>query len=372
MANPFYIPRRSNLIDIASLALNYAALKERGALTKRNIDIAEKGQELKKKESDILYGKDVITPSKRQGQIDTIKHIPGLKEREFAFKGRQIAIGEQANILAEQKEIVRQKGRLVMFNKEMSKPPDQGRLVEMADQYPAIAPMLNRIKGKINDDILTTKGQVYGEWKNLKARGLFEVAKADLIKSAEAKFKKGDESGAYRDLALAKAIVKPGFLDDLYNVPESLRAAVKTMRPQETWGEPYKHKETGQILIKSSLGNQKVLFTPPKPGKTEAEKEFEKTEKNLKSLAATFQKHLSTYNSASRGVDQFLPNPNAERIAKESFKRAITVATQYKAAGGDPKKLGITPKDVLAAMKAKTLTPEEAHDTLIFLFDFEE
>ena len=80
-----------------------------------------------------------------------------------------------------------------------------------------------------------------------------------------------------------------------------------------------------------------------------------KKEKKLIDLKADFKYNLSQYNSATRGVGQYIPDENKEKVAKESFDRMEVLAKEYKNSGGDPADLGI---DVEPQKKTSTELPE--------------
>lgn len=79
-----------------------------------------------------------------------------------------------------------------------------------------------------------------------------------------------------------------------------------------------------------------------------------KEEKKLKDIKIDFKYNLGQYNSASRGVGQFVPDENKEKVAEDSFKRMQVLAQQYKDSGGDLADLGLD----VNAEKGKEKMPE--------------
>jgi len=100
-----------------------------------------------------------------------------------------------------------------------------------------------------------------------------------------------------------------------------------------------------------------------KEGKTPAE--------TVEGLADLYKYHIGQYNQASRGVGQFIEDPNKERVAKESLERALTIAIQHKKAGGNPSALGITPESIREQYKAGNIEESKAVALLQVLFGME-
>jgi len=77
-------------------------------------------------------------------------------------------------------------------------------------------------------------------------------------------------------------------------------------------------------------------------------------------LASRYEKHLTQYRSAKRGVGAFYEDPNKEQIANEALKSAKIVSQQYIDAGGDPKNLGIESK----VAPGKEIIKREPNETI--------
>jgi len=100
----------------------------------------------------------------------------------------------------------------------------------------------------------------------------------------------------------------------------------------------------------------------------------------LNRLAEDYFQAMGRYYAATRGVGQFLPDPNKERVAQEALQAASVIAEQYKAMGGNLKDLGIgegkpgnrykTPEEVGEAYQAGQITEPEADKILREQFGF--
>jgi hypothetical protein len=87
--------------------------------------------------------------------------------------------------------------------------------------------------------------------------------------------------------------------------------------------------------------------------------EVDKKPKELESLKSDYMQTMGRYWSAKRGEGQFIEDPNAQQVAKEALKAAVTMAAKYKEMGGDVKDLGIDEKALEEkGTKEKTDTKE--------------
>jgi len=99
---------------------------------------------------------------------------------------------------------------------------------------------------------------------------------------------------------------------------------------QITWGEPYINKQGG-LEQKSSTGQIKSIDKDPK---------------NLKEISTWFKWHLGQYNSAKRGVGQYIKDPNKDQIAQDELGRAATMAKRYLEKGGNVEDLGLVTREI--------------------------
>ena len=75
-------------------------------------------------------------------------------------------------------------------------------------------------------------------------------------------------------------------------------------------------------------------------------KSLDKDPNNLKDISTWFKWHLGQYNSAKRGVGQFLVDPNKDQIAQDELGRAATMAKRYSEKGGNLEDLGLVTRNV--------------------------
>jgi len=135
----------------------------------------------------------------------------------------------------------------------------------------------------------------------------------------------------------------------------------------DKWGTPYEGPEGSWLVKNLTTGKpEKLLGRPPTEKTPKSEKE-----KYLKDAANLYKYHIGQYNQASRGVGQFMEDPNKARIAKESLERALTIAIQHKKGGGNPSDLGITAESIREQFNAENLTKEKAVALLQLLFGME-
>ena len=324
MAQLFY-PRRTRPIDYAGLALQLSALKQRGDIAKGSQAQAEEGLSLrreslaqKKKTFGKLYGATKLTGMpKRPGQTTgglKEEFVPGIKEPELV-KARQLAEWEEG----------------------MKKEPDMAALDGAIDKFGAEVSLFKEIQSNVVAGRETGKLWERNDSRRLaqqkKVMGEFGVYAENLNKKAFGLEKKGDYTKAKPYRELAKEIVRPGFIDDFYQVPESLRT-----------------KAVGSLEEFEAKKQIEAKYKTPAKGKTASERK-------LDGLASRYFQQTGRYYSAKRGVGQFIEDPNKEQIAQEALRSAQKIARQYVKAGGNIQDLGSESAD--QAPPDKGVTDEE-------------
>ena len=135
---------------------------------------------------------------------------------------------------------------------------------------------------------------------------------------------------------------------------EQAEIAAKAAQEKET-RDIAAAKLKADALVKSQELQRKNVLEAARIRSSGAGEKPTKKEKKLIDLKADFKYNLSQYNSATRGVGQYIPDENKEKVAKESFDRMEVLAKEYKNSGGDPADLGI---DVEPQKKTSTELPE--------------
>ena len=269
MANPFFIPRRRRPIDVASLGLQLMALKQRGDIAKGSQALTEKEQALRGRTIDLaekthgkVYGETKLTGRpKRPGQTTgglVEERIPGIKEPEL-IKARQLADWETG----------------------MKKEPDMAALDGAIDRFGAEVSLFKEIQSNVMAGRETGKvwqrSDSYKLAKQKKVMGEFGVYAENLNKKAFGLEKKGDYAKAKPYRELAKEIVRPGFIDDFYQVPESLRTkatgSLEEFEAKEAIKAKYKAKAAAGDKIPPKVKHAQDLIkslTPNVSGGTAA------------------------------------------------------------------------------------------------------
>ena len=313
MANSFFIPRRRTPMDIAGLGIQLMALKQRGDIAKGSQALSEKelslrGEKLtmEKKTFGKVYGETKLTGlPKRPGQTTgglKEEFVPGIKEPEL-IKARQLSEWEEG----------------------MKKEPDMAALDGLIDRFGSEVPLFQEIKSNVVTGHETGKpwqrSDSYKLARQKDALGELGVYADNLRKKAFSLEKKGDFVKARPLRELAKEIVRPGFIDDFYQVPESLRT-----------------KATGSLEEFEAKEQIKARYKTSAKGKTAGERK-------LDGLKGSYERAIGQYYSATRGVGQFIADPNKEQVAEEAKKSAQVIARQYVAAGGNLQDLGVESAD---------------------------
>lgn len=350
----FYIPRRrSPILDIAGLALRYADIKQRGDIAKTGQKLTERELELRERESKSEYGFDMQTKHPTEGVIS--QHVPGLAER-------RVKTGERHADIAESEAERKERDYTVQWERRMDEPPQPANLINLKDKMPAFAPMINSILEGIQSGKINTRWDAYYDRKQNETMDL-KTARDAVEKQISKATKEGKHTEAAQLGQLYNAL-KPGFLEDFFGFPKALRESRPEMALEAPTTKDERLYETaeGWQEREKAIGKKKPI--KPTTGKTPKEK-------GLKEFSDLYKYHIGQYNQASRGVGQFIEDPNKERVARESLKRAITIAIQHKKAGGNPADLGITPEAIKQQYKAGNLKKDKAVAALQILFGME-
>ena len=314
MGQLFY-PRRTRPIDIATLATQLMALKQRGDIAKGSQALSEKelslrGEKLtmEKKTFGKLYG---------ETRIEGRPTIPGHESLGSGLKKVKTVGIEELKFI---------KARLLSeWEEGMKKEPDMAALDGAIDRFGSEVPFFKEIQSNVAAGREAGKAwqrsDSYKLAKQKKVMGEFGVYAENLNKKAFGLEKKGDHAKAKSYRELAKEIVRPGFIDDFYQVPESLRT-----------------KATGSLEEFEAKEQIKARYKTSAKGKTAGERK-------LDGLKGSYERAIGQYYSATRGVGQFIADPNKEQVAEEAKKSAQVIARQYVAAGGNLQDLGVESAD---------------------------
>ena len=330
-------------------------MKQQGGQFEKSHALAERRQDLSEKEQARLER----VSKAEYGYGDDTGGATGLAYRREDRARRQVSATERL-AAAKESEPMQQ------FSRYMTGKPQPARLIGLSKQVPAFEPIVNVVLDGITQGEINDRWDAYYLLKGSEAIHL-QTARDNLEKEISSLAKKGKHTQAAQ-LGEIYNQLRPGFLEQFFGFPQEMmppeaKMSLKAPAEKVTWGTETKGPG-GTLRQKSSSGKISTTYKPPAEGKSEVAKTKE-------DLADLYKYHIGQYNQASRGVGQFIEDPNKERVAKESLERALTIAIEHKKAGGNPAELGITPESIRAQFKAGNMEQSKAVALLQVLFGME-
>lgn len=119
-----------------------------------------------------------------------------------------------------------------------------------------------------------------------------------------------------------------------------------------------------------TLGPGQTRFENGKPvaSKPPADTTDQKEPPRLKSLRSLVTTYLGRYSAIAARQNIAAVDEKTQQVARQNLESALTLARQYRAEGGNPRDLGLSPEFVGTLLQSGALTRDEAETVLADLF----